>query len=241
MRNRDRSWARLSAILCTVIAVGLACSRSSDGANTSPAETPTPPGTPTTSAACDNGNGGLNLPAGFCAAVFADNVGSARHIVVTASGDVYTMVSGGAVLALRDTNADGHADVRASFGRSGNSGLFLRGNDLFADVGASIVRYRLTPGTLVPAAAPDTIVRGLPAGGHGTRSVAVDAKNDLFVNVGSATNICESGTRDPCGELPTRAGVWRFDATATGQQFSANARFATGIRNAVGMTIHPNT
>jgi glucose/arabinose dehydrogenase len=238
-RTRVRAW--LGARLCLVLAIAANCGGSSDAANTSPPVTPTPPSTPTTSAACDNGNGGLNLPAGFCASVFADKVGAPRHIVVTASGDVYTMLSGGAVLALRDTNGDGHADVRATFGRSGNSGLYLRGNNLYADNGTFIVRYTLTPGTLAPASAPDTLVKGLPTGGHSSRSIAVDASGNMFIGVGSATNICESGTKDPCNELPTRAGVWKFDATTKNQAFSAGARFATGIRNAVGMAIHPTT
>ena len=228
----------LGALLGAVMVVTAQCGGSGDSASSG---TPTLPTTPNTSAACDNGNGGLNLPAGFCAAVFADNVGQARHIVATASGDVYTILAGGAVLALRDTNGDGHYDVRATFGRSGNSGLYLRGNNLYADNGTFIVRYTLTPGTLAPATAPDTLVKGLPTGGHSSRSIAVDASGDLFVGIGSATNICESGTKDPCSELPTRAGVWKFDATTKNQAFSAGARFATGIRNAVGMAIHPTT
>ena len=34
---------------------------------------------------CDQDNGGLTLPAGFCAAVFADNLGRARHLTVAPS------------------------------------------------------------------------------------------------------------------------------------------------------------
>jgi glucose/arabinose dehydrogenase len=183
----------------------------------------------------------MTLPSGFCATIFADQVGSARHIVVTPAGIVYTMLSGGAVLALRDTNRDGRSDERASFGRGGNTGLFLRGNDLYADHGSYIARYHLTPGTLLPATSIDTIVRGLPTGGHGSRSIAIDPSDNLFIGVGSASNICEGSQRDPCGELPARAGVWKFTVNATGQPFSSSARFATGIRNAVGLAIHPTT
>ena len=32
--------------------------------------------------ACADDNGGLTLPPGFCATVFADNIGHARHLVV---------------------------------------------------------------------------------------------------------------------------------------------------------------
>jgi glucose/arabinose dehydrogenase len=228
-------------LLCAFLAYGASCGSSNDGPNVAPPETPPDSNPPVSSVTCDTDNGGLHLPAGFCASVFADRVGAPRHIAVSASGDVYTMLSGGAVLALRDTNGDGHADVRATFGRSGNSGLYLRGNDLYADNGTFIVRYTLTPGTLAPAGAPDTLVKGLPTGGHGSRSIAVDASGNMFVGVGSASNICDGGNHDPCGELPTRAGVWKFDASTKNQSFSTNARFATGIRNAVGMAIHPTT
>ena len=44
---------------------------------------------------------------------------------------------------------------------------------------------------------------------------------------------------DPCLELETRAGIWHFDANRTGQHFTAAARYATGIRNAVGLTVNP--
>jgi hypothetical protein len=37
-------------------------------------------------------NGGITLPAGFSASVFADKLGKARHIVVNSNGDVYTKV-----------------------------------------------------------------------------------------------------------------------------------------------------
>ena len=76
---------------------------------------------------CDQGNGGLTLPAGFCASVFADNLGRARHLTVAPSGDVYVNTwsssytelknaPGGYLVALRDTNRDGKADLVERFG-----------------------------------------------------------------------------------------------------------------------------
>ena len=231
---------RLILALCVV----LACTQ--DGTPPETTTDPGPPGGPPTppssTGSCDAGNGGITLPAGFCATIFADRVGTARHLAVSASGDLYVNIAGGALLALRDTNRDGRADVTARFGRSGNSGLALLGSDLFVDVqGGFIVRYRLTSGALAPAGNPDTIVRALPVGGHGTRSIAVNRNGELFVNVGSASNNCEAVVRDPCAELTTRAGIWRFDAQRINQSFAATNRFATGIRNAVALTTHPTT
>jgi len=39
--------------------------------------------------ACDPGNGGITLPAGFCALVTVDGIGPARHMAVAPNGDVY--------------------------------------------------------------------------------------------------------------------------------------------------------
>ena len=39
--------------------------------------------------ACAGDNGGITLSPGFCATVFADNVGHARHMVIAPNGVVY--------------------------------------------------------------------------------------------------------------------------------------------------------
>ncbi|PYX70866.1 MAG: glucose dehydrogenase, partial [Acidobacteria bacterium] len=38
---------------------------------------------------CPSNDSGLKLPAGFCATVFADNIGHARHMVVAPNGVLY--------------------------------------------------------------------------------------------------------------------------------------------------------
>ena len=69
----------------------------------------------------------------------------------------------------------------------------------------------------------------------------IDAAGNLFVDLGSATNACEVKNRmphspghDPCIELETRGGIWRYDANKTNQRFSPKERFATGLRNGEG-------
>src|SRR5450755_558414 len=88
----------------------------------------------TTSHACPNDDSGLKLPAGFCATVFADDIGHARHLVVSPSGVVYvntwsgryygndTPHSGGFLVALQDTTGAGKADVSQRFGESVETG-----------------------------------------------------------------------------------------------------------------------
>src|SRR3954469_12758427 len=76
---------------------------------------------------CDPDNGGLNLPVGFCALVVYDaktatgGPARVRDIAVAPNGDVFVAdqsAGAGGVLALRDTNGDGKADVTARFGTS---------------------------------------------------------------------------------------------------------------------------
>src|SRR6202162_2127834 len=73
---------------------------------------------------------------------------------------------------------------------------------------------------------------------------AIDTDGNLFVDVATATNSCQLKNRtlkspgiDPCTELQTRGGIWRYDANKTGQAFSPAERFATGIRNAEGFAL----
>ncbi|MGP0041975.1 MAG: hypothetical protein ACLPJW_14965, partial [Rhodomicrobium sp.] len=40
-------------------------------------------------AGCDAGNGGITLSPGFCASVFADKLGHARHMAIAADGTLY--------------------------------------------------------------------------------------------------------------------------------------------------------
>src|SRR5262245_50737655 len=135
----------------------------------------------------------LMVPDGFCATSFADDVGPARHVVVAPGGVVYVATwregqRAGGVVALQDTNGDGRADLRRSFGVEGGSGLALRDSTLYHATWDAVYRYQLSPGRLLPIRGPDTVVQGLPRLEHGARSIAVDAQKNLFVNIGVPSN-----------------------------------------------------
>src|ERR1700746_2768901 len=51
------------------------------------------------------------------------------------------------------------------------------------------------------------------------------------------TGRLESPGLNPCTELETRGGIWRYDAKKTNQSFSPADRYATGIRNAEGFAL----
>ena len=211
--------------------------------------------------ACAGESGGITLPRGFCATVFADNVGHARHLVVSPNGVVYVNTwsgvyykndmppSGGFLIALKDTKGNGSADVKVRFGETvssgghGGTGIDLYNGGLFAEINDRIVRYALSENAIAPTGKPETILSGLPlTGDHPMHPFAINAKGDLFVDLGSATNACEEKNRmpqspgkNPCKELETRGGVWRYDANKRDQHFSPAERFATGLRNSEGI------
>ena len=217
-------------------------------------------------AACAADNGGITLPAGFCAVVFADTLGHVRHIAVNSNGDVYVNTwsgdyyqgpthPGGFLVALRDTNNDGKADLIRRFGpdirqrNGGGTGVAFYKNALYVEEGDSIskriVRYAVATDSMTPTAAAEVIVDRLPATpDHPMHPFVIDASGNIFMDVGSASNSCQAQNRTlnslgrkGCPELTTRAGIWRYDANKTNQRFSPAERYATGIRNAVGIAL----
>ena len=105
-----RNTVRNRILVPTLVAFIAACS----GSLFVRAHNQSSPAAETKSQACPNDDSGLQLPAGFCATVFADNVGHVRHMVVSPSGILYantwsgryygndTPHAGGFLLALQD-------------------------------------------------------------------------------------------------------------------------------------------
>lgn len=264
MNHDTKGIARSATAIAALLAFGACVKSEGSGADSVATASST-----ASSAVCADNNDGLTLPDGFCATVFADTIGHARHIVVNSNGDVYVNTwsgryyttpapRGGFLVALRDTNSDGKADIIKRFGpdslrgNGGGTGIGIYQGALYAEESGAnagrIVRYAISTDSMTPtSSASEVIVSGLPVdGGHPMHPFAIGQSGDLFMNSGSSTNSCqvkertsESPGRKPCTELSTRAGIWRFDANRTNQRFSPAARYATGIRNAVAIGFDP--
>ncbi len=203
--------------------------------------------------ACDSTNGGITLTRGFCAMVAHPGIGRARHMAVAENGDVFvalnnTRESRGGVVVLRDADRDGRLEEVGRFGNNGGTGIARRGEHLWFATNDAVLRYRIPAGAAQPQGTADTIVRGLPSErSHAAKSIAVTADGSLFVNIGSPSNACQERDRepgvkgqDPCPELGTRAGIWRFNANEVGQRQADGERYATGLRNAVALALGPD-
>jgi glucose/arabinose dehydrogenase/mono/diheme cytochrome c family protein len=230
------------------------------------ARKPASPAANAKSQACPDDDSGLTLPAGFCATIFADGIGHARHMVAAANGVLYVNTwsgryygnqpphEGGFLVALQDKSGSGKADVTERFGGTvqsgdhGGTGIGIYKGSLFAETNDRIVRYSLPANGIMPTGSPDTIVSGLPLGGdHPMHPFLIDDKGSMYVDVATATNACQQKNRtphspgiNPCTELETRGGVWLYDANKTNQVFSSSDRFATGNRNAEGFAMDAN-
>jgi glucose/arabinose dehydrogenase len=204
--------------------------------------------------ACDADNGGLKLPPGFCAAVVADNVGAARHLVVAPNGDLFVSIRsrsgpGGGIVALRDADGDGKLETKEQFGQGSATGIGLRNGYIYYATPTSIVRYKLAAGQLKASGEAEIVAQDLPERrSHADKGLAFDGRGGVYVNFGSPSNACQQPDRqpnvpgqDPCPLLETYAGIFRFDENKLGQKPADGRRYSTGMRQEVGLTWHDNS
>lgn len=193
-------------------------------------------------------NAGLSVPEGFGVIKVADSLGKPRHIAVTTKGGIYIKlrqaIDGKGVLFLEDNDNDGIADTIEGFGDYGGTGIYLDKDYLYASSDEEIFRYKMDGDKkVVNASAPDTIVTQLiDRRQHASKSITLDQKGNIYVNIGAYSNACQEKDRTvgspgiiPCTILDSAGGIWRFRADKLKQSYGDGARFATGLRNVVGL------
>jgi len=196
----------------------------------------------------DADNAGLKLPAGFGALVVAENLGKARHLTVTPQGDVYVKingrVNGKGITRLHDTDGDGKADQVTGFGDYGGTGITIKDGYLYASSDEEVFRYKLDDkGNVTNPSQPEKIITGLiNRRQHESKSVVLDNQGNIYVNIGAYSNSCQERDRQtgslgrmPCPVLDSAGGIWQFSASKTNQTYGDGVRYATGLRNVVGL------
>ena len=194
----------------------------------------------------------INLPTGFSSEVVAKNLGHARHIVVNSNGDIYIKLErlrkGSGIIRLRDKNGDGKIDDTTGFANYIGTGIAIKNGYLYASSNTAVYRYKLNNNE-PDVDHPETIVSGLlDRNEHNSKSIALDNNGNLYANIGAPSNACQLQNRvtgapgqDPCPLLDIAGGIWRFDANKTDQKFEDGVRYATGIRNVVGLDWNTST
>jgi len=202
------------------------------------------------------------VPKGFKVGFFAEDSGKARLPLRAPNGDILLAeTSKGQITILRSKGGD-KADSSSVFA----SGLSRPYGMAFWPSGAnpkylyvanvnSVVRIPYSVGDLKAKGEPETIVEKLSdtTGGHTTRTLAF-SKDDktMFVSVGSATNVAAGIGNKPPLALPEwekqhgLGGAWAEETDrATVLAFDPDGKnrrnYANGLRNCVGMMVHPDT
>jgi glucose/arabinose dehydrogenase len=173
----------------------------------------------------------VNVPDGFRVEVFAEGLNGPRFIAFGPDGVLYVADRGaGRIVALPDADGDGVADEVRVFAEGLNSphSLVFHAGAWYIGVPTGVVRLTDTGGD-GKADEQTTLIDDYPTGGHSTRTVLFLPDGRMVVSVGSSCNVCEE-------DDPRRAGIVVYDDVGSGER-----QFATGLRNAVGLALHPET
>lgn len=190
----------------------------------------------------------ITLPAGFTVVKTVADLGRARHLVVASNGDVFVKLDklkdGKGIYRLRDTNGDGKADQVTGFGNFTGTGIAIKNGYLYASTNQDVYRYKLDEKTgKLDEASVQKIVTGLwNHHEHEAKAIALDNDGNLYVNIGAPSNCCQvqdrvkgSPSQDPCPILDSAGGIWQFKADKLNQSYGDGVRYATGLRNVVGL------
>ena len=185
---------------------------------------------------------------GYVVSEYASGLDNPRLIRTAPNGDLFVAESDpGRVRVVRGRGSDGRARTVSTFAMGLNRpfGIAfypLGPNPEWVYVGNtdSIVRFPYKSGDLVASGAPETIVKGVPAGGqlpgggHWSRDIAfsLDGRK-MYIGVGSLTNVDDP---DVNANEKDRATIVEFNPDGSDRRV-----YATGVRNAVGLAFHPKT
>ncbi len=187
----------------------------------------------------------LIAPEGFSVEEFAKDLGAIRHLTVAKNGDVYAnrkvLKDGKAIVLLKDTNKDGAIDAQENFGELPGTGVLAKDSYLYASSNSAVYRYQLNDShEIINTASPEKIVGGLvDTGRDNAKPFTIDNNGNLYVTVGSYNDACrDEETKTgmmPCTILDSAGGIWKFKADKLNQTYADGTRYATGIKNAVGL------
>jgi len=187
-------------------------------------------------------------PAGFTVGLYADGLTNPRLIRVAPNGDAFVVESDpGVVRIFRGLLASGKASWSGVFAKGFHQpfgiAFYPAGGDprwIYVANTDSVVRIPYRSGDSEARGPAEIVVAELPGGGllrgggHWTRDIAFsrDGKQ-MFVSVGSRSNVDDP---DSTPAEKERADILVFTPEGGGRRV-----FASGIRNAVGIAVHPRS
>lgn len=185
------------------------------------------------------------VPAGFRVERFAENLTNPRMIRVAPNGDLFVAESKeNRIRVLRDSNGDGQPELNDVFvtGLSQPFGIAFYPMDtppqyVYVANTGSVVRFPYQDGDTRARGAAETVVANLSGGGllagggHWTRDIVFSQDgSQMFVSVGSKSNVADDEAE------ARRARIFAYTPDGKNERV-----YAYGIRNPVGLAIHPTT
>ena len=175
----------------------------------------------------------LNVNDGFKVNIFAKNLQHPRNIKVAGNGDVFIVESNpGKIKILRDNDNDGISDIEQVFADGFNYpfGIEITSDFLYVADLDFVWKIPYKEGQLKNDKDPIKLTKDNALGdinGHRTRNIVL-LDNKIYIAIGSRGNI---GVED----YP-RATIQELDLKTNEQK-----NFATGLRNPIGLDVHPVT
>lgn len=189
------------------------------------------------------------VPAGFKVEMFATGLTNPRQARTAPNGDLFVAESNGnQVRVLRDADGDGKPEVNEVFAKDLRQPFGIafyppgpKPQYVYVANTDSIVRFAYQNGDTKARGAEEMIVSNIPGGGrlrgggHWTRDVIFSKDGrKMYVAVGSRSNVMQKPEEVPQEER--RARILEFTPDGKNER-----DFATGIRNPVGLALHPET
>jgi len=184
--------------------------------------------------------------AGYTVGLYAEGLNGPRQMRTAPNGDLFVAESHpGRIKAIRGGGARAQIVQTFASGLSRPFGIAFyppgpNPTHVYVANTDSVVRFPYAAGDLTARGPREVIVTSLPGGGrlrgggHWTRDVvfSLDGKK-MYVSVGSLSNVDDPDTTQAERE---RADVLEFNPDGSGRRV-----YAWGIRNAVGLAVHPAT
>lgn len=202
-------------------------------------------------------------PPGFRVDLFADGLDNPRVLRIAPNGDIFLAdTATGAVKLLRAPAGAAHVATIETFADGLNEpfgiAFFPPGPHpryVYVAETNRVLRFPYRSGDSKPAGPAEVIVDRIAAstGGHSTRDLAFAPDGSrLFVSVGSGSNVAQGMPAKDPAEAKAWDAAHALGATWGGEQDRADVLsftpeggdrriLATGLRNCVGLAIHPAT
>ena len=177
------------------------------------------------------------VPDGFEVTVFADDLKGPRFINFDDAGVLHVADRGnGRIMAYPDANQDGKADniIVVAENLDKPHSLVFYENAWYIGVTNGVIRLEDLDGDAVYETRTTLIDSYTPPGQHSTRTVEFMPDGRMVISAGSTCNVCDE-------EDPRRAAVTIYDNPVAQDKATGERVFATGLRNAVGLAVHPDT